>query len=132
MNNLFYNVGTLVGMTCTVNTQEWDSNTKVYNWKGTRQKWLEGEGIKEIPSDIPIQAVIVDFYWNQIEVVKQNSFSQLSVLEELRLWGNKIHTIERGAWNGLVSLTELRLDGNEIEVLWPGSVTNTDCNRSLT
>ncbi len=115
-----------------VNTQEWDSDTKLYNWKGTRPKWLEGEGIKEIPSDIPIQAVIVDFYWNQIEVVRKNSFNQLSALQELRLWGNKIHTIESGAWNGLVSLTELRLDGNEIEVLWKGMLTNNSPGMGIT
>ncbi len=96
-------------MRWTAEAQEWNSWGKVYRWWHGR---LTG-----VPSDIPAQAVTVDLLFNQIEVVRQNSFSHLIACEELWLSSNKIHTIESGAWNGLDSLRNLRLEWNQIEVI---------------
>ncbi len=107
-------------MMWTVEAQEWNTTTKVYSWIGDEDSWRAGEGITEVPNDIPAQAVEVWLNWNQIEVIRQNSFSHLNACKRLGLWSNKIHTIESGAWNGLVRLRVLTLYNNKLEVLRPG------------
>ncbi len=107
---------TLVVLICMVRAQTWNNETKVYS--------LISGGLTQVPSDIPAQAVKVELNNNRIEVIIQNSFSNLSACEELHLYQNKIHTIENGAWNGLVSLRELRLESNQIEVVRQNSFSN--------
>ncbi len=96
---------------------QWNSETKWYSW------WYAG--LTEVPHDIPAEALEVDLRWNQIEVIRENTFTNLSVCERLWLYGNKIHTIETGAWNGLISLKWLSL-GDKIELLWPGMFSGLD------
>ncbi len=105
-------------MMWTVEAQEWNNETMVYIW------W--SGGLTGVPSDIPAQAVEVDLWRNQIEVIRQNSFSHLTVCKTLVLSSNKVHTIESGAWNGLNHPRELNLHGNELEVLRPGMWISLD------
>ncbi len=114
---VFLTIGILFLMACTVQTQQWNNETKEYRWTQRFKRWEAGAGLTKVPRDIPTEALRVDLYRNQIEVIRENSFSNLSVCEQLQLWRNKIHTIERGAWNGLVSLNTLYLNNNEIKVL---------------
>ncbi len=97
---------------------EWNNETKEYRRLAA--------GLTEVPDDIPAEAVRVELYKNQIEVIKGNSFSHLNRCEALGLASNKIHTIEIGAWNGLSSLKRLLLGGNEIDMLWQGMFSGLD------
>ena len=96
--------------------QWWYSETKVYRWRHG--------GLTEVPHDIPAETRKVDLEYNQIEVIRENTFTNLSVCEELWLSSNKIQTIETGAWNGLDSLTLLSLAENQIEVVRENTFTN--------
>ena len=109
--------GALLVMGSTVETQQWYIQSKVYSWTGDSVSWRAGEGITEVPSDIPAEARDVRLYYNQIQVIRENDFNHLNVCEKLWLSYNKIHSIEEGAWNGLDSLKQLRLHENEIKEL---------------
>ncbi len=122
MHQIFV-LGTLVVMIWAAEAQEWDSQTKVYDG---RYSWLT-----EVPSDIPAQAVEVNLGRNQIEVIRQNSFSHLSACEGLWLSQNKIHTIEIKAWNGLSSLRVLHLHYNQIEVIRQNSFSHLNACEHL-
>ncbi len=89
----------------------------MYSWIRDSDSWRAGEGITEVPNDIPTEARDVRLYYNHIQMIRQNAFNHLGVCERLQLQYNKIHSIENGAWNGLESLKELRLHENEIEEL---------------
>ena len=130
ISSILYFLGTLSFLVGTGNAQQWDASTKVYSWTGYWEEGPRGELI-EVPSDIPAQAVEVDLVLNQIEVIKENSFSHLSKCEELNLWSNKIHTIEVGAWYGLVSLKTLFLSRNEIKVLKKDSFSHLSVCETL-
>ncbi len=109
---------------------QWNSKNKVYRWGGDKDSWEAGEGLTEVPSDIPGEAVEVDLEYNQIEVIREGNFSHLvSKCKELLLQYNKIGTIEIGAWDGLISLKQLDLGHNEIKVLPQGSFSHlSDCD----
>ena len=104
-------------MGSTVETQQWYSEAKWYSWTGDWASWRAGEGITEVPSDIPAQTYAIHLRWNQIEVIGENSFSNLRMCFVLDLRQNRIHTIEDGALDDLVSLKRLQLDDNAIEEL---------------
>ena len=118
-------------MVLAVEAQEWNSETKVYRWTGDYSSWRAGEGITEVPHDIPAEAEEVNLRYNQIVVIRENAFSHLNVCEKLYLSRNKIHAIEVGAWNGLISLKTLTLFNNEIEVLKKDSFSHLSACEEL-
>ncbi len=103
-------------MAWTVEAQQLNNLNNAY---GQRRR-----NLTEVPSNIPAPSVLIDLEWNQITVIKTNSFLNNSVCEDLLLSYNKIHTIESGAWTGLSSLKVLRLWNNEISVIRHNSFTH--------
>ncbi len=92
-----------------VHAQHWYKAERDWSWTGA--------GLTAVPKTIPKNALKVNLESNQIEVIRQNSFSHLGECKLLILRSNGIHDIQIGAWDGLDRLKTLALDFNEIEVI---------------
>ena len=75
-----------------------------------------GEGLTDVPDDIPENTTGVQLSFNYIQIVKWRSFSHLSLCLELDLRENLIHEIEPEAFDGLKRLKTLDLSYNRLKV----------------
>ncbi|XP_003730726.2 leucine-rich repeat and immunoglobulin-like domain-containing nogo receptor-interacting protein 1 [Strongylocentrotus purpuratus] len=73
-----------------------------------------------IPGDLQNSTRFLYLERNNIELIRENTFSSLHHLEELVLAQNKLYEIESGAFTGLSNLDKLFLEENSITILPPG------------
>ena len=77
-------------------------------------EWL---GLTKVPDDIPHEVEHLSLDGNEIKVIKQLDFKNLTKLQVLSLERNAIETIEKGAFDLLTHLTSLSLAGNGLRAL---------------
>ncbi|XP_062618382.1 slit homolog 1 protein-like [Saccostrea cucullata] len=78
---------------------------------------LSNNYVQSVPQNLPKNLLYLYMTGNQIDVLKNKSFSNLGLLRRLHLGNNKILTLYGGAFSGLDSLEELHLYGNRINTL---------------
>ena len=78
-------------------------------------------GIREVPTDIPTEAIYVDLSNNRIGDIGIGMFSHLKACEELSLYYNNLTHLRPGMFSGLVTLYELDLGYNRISVIETGT-----------
>ena len=85
-----------------------------------RKYYNVSQGLTEIPTNIPEDAVEVYIGGNAIDTLKANAFSGLSACIILELDDNEISEVEPGAFNGLGNVTRLILRNNWLNSLKVG------------
>ena len=78
---------------------------------------LKNNYIVNIPSNLPKHLMYLYMNENQVEVLNNNAFLNLTSLRRLHLGNNKILTLFKDAFAGLNNLEDLKLDGNRINTL---------------
>ena len=89
-----------------------------------REYWKWNQNLKEIPNDIPADALKVDIAFNDITTVRANVFAHLTQCKILHLGTNGISEIEPGAFNGLIALTNFEIWRSELERLFANMFSN--------
>ncbi|XP_062603890.1 uncharacterized protein LOC134265687 [Saccostrea cucullata] len=78
---------------------------------------LSNNYVQSVPKNIPKNLLYLYMSGNQVNVLRNNSFSDLRSLRRLHLGNNKILTLFGEAFLGLNKLEELQLYGNRINTL---------------
>lgn len=78
---------------------------------------LSNNFIEYIPKNLPKSLLYLYMAGNQVEVLNNNAFTNLTLLNRLHLGNNKILTLFKGAFSGLINLQDLQLYGNRINTL---------------
>ncbi|XP_078337293.1 uncharacterized protein LOC111137043 [Crassostrea virginica] len=78
---------------------------------------LSNNYIGRIPVKLPKLLMYLYMTGNQVEILNNNTFANLTSLKRLHLGNNKILTLFQGAFAGLNNLEELELHGNRINTL---------------
>nr|XP_019924336.2 insulin-like growth factor-binding protein complex acid labile subunit [Crassostrea gigas] len=78
---------------------------------------LSNNFIENIPSNLPKRLMFLYMAENNVGILNNNIFSNLTLLKRLHLGNNKILTLFKGAFSGLVNLQDLQLHGNKINTL---------------
>ena len=86
-----------------------------------RLYFSRGQGLTEIPTDIPSDVEEVMIVHNKISRVRRNVFENLTQCRSLDLHHNIITTIKKRAFNGLRNLEILYLENNVISYIKPGA-----------
>ncbi|XP_076125897.1 adhesion G protein-coupled receptor A2 [Alosa pseudoharengus] len=105
-----------IGCSCT------DERMKAHTTPGVRKRVsCSSDELTETPeaSLLPNRTVTLILSSNRIRVLRNGSFSGLSVLEKLDLKNNLISTIMPGAFHSLTALKKLDLSNNRIGCLTP-------------
>ena len=99
-----------------------------------REYYKQLEGLTDVPTDIPKDALEVYLGHNNINKPKANAFSGLSECTLLSLQDNLMTDLEQGAFNGLGNVTLLELALNRLSTLkvgmFQGLVVLEDLNLS--
>ena len=88
-----------------------------------RKYYKEDQGLTEIPTDIPAEALEVHIAFIHFTKIEANMFANLSQCTFFSLGYNKISDIEPGAFNGSTAVTRILLYYNQIKELKPGIFT---------
>ena len=97
----------------------------------TSEKWYKRvcQGLREIPQDIPVDALKASIRGNPITSLRANNFHQLSQLTYLALGWNEISQIEINTFIGLGALERLFLHDNILTKLTKGMFNGIpNCN----
>ena len=62
----------------------------------------------------------LDLYNNKLSLIRNDTFKDMPLLEELKLYENRIECVETNAFRGLVNLKILRLNANRLRTLDAG------------
>lgn len=73
--------------------------------------------IENVPSNLPKRLMYLYMAENNVGVLNNNIFSNLTLLKRLHLGNNKISTLFKGAFSGLINLQDLQLHENRINTL---------------
>jgi Leucine-rich repeat (LRR) protein len=76
--------------------------------------------LKKIPPSLFLGLAnleIIDFWWNQIEIIHENTFNGLTNLKKINFYINQVKEINPNAFNGLANLEIIDFRGNQIEVI---------------
>ncbi|CAH1237912.1 SLIT2 [Branchiostoma lanceolatum] len=83
-----------------------------------RSVYCKYDDLKEVPTGLPNDIVLLDLRGNKITSVPRTAFVNLSRLSNLKLHHNKISSVEVGAFDWQSgSLNQLALNSNELESL---------------
>ncbi|XP_070490339.1 protein slit isoform X1 [Chironomus tepperi] len=74
-------------------------------------------GLSSVPRKIPLETERLDLQGNNITIIYETDFINLSKLRILQLTDNQLHTIEKDAFADLTGLERLRLNNNKIKAL---------------
>ncbi|XP_076372429.1 protein slit-like isoform X3 [Tachypleus tridentatus] len=77
--------------------------------------------LKVVPNHIPIESTELDLSNNQISIIPNNIFSNLTKLSTLILSYNKLQCIQKDSFRGLNSLRILSLHGNDVSLIPDGA-----------
>ena len=78
---------------------------------------LSGKGLTEVPADIPSNEILLDLSYNNLAMLRPDTFIQLSNLTTLYLHYNNIAIVQYDAFRGLNKLYDLRIDRNNLSVI---------------
>lgn len=75
--------------------------------------------MSEVPKDINKFTNLqeLNFYYNKITEIEENTFKSLTNLQKLILSGNKITILKDDTFKSLTNLQELRLHNNKIKIM---------------
>ncbi|KAI8502395.1 Leucine-rich repeat-containing protein 3 [Branchiostoma belcheri] len=76
-----------------------------------------GQGLTEVPSNIPTSVVWLNLKYNNITTLTDNSFSGLKNLRGVDLSNNKLNYISTSAFRQLLHLQNVDLSGNQLTTL---------------
>ena len=105
----------------------------VYRFRNHDNRYSNwGCEIRQIPTDIPAEALFVDLSNNMIDDIEIGVFSHLQKCRLLELYSNNLTHLKPGMFSGLLALGELNLDHNPISVIETGTFSDLNNCRHLT
>ncbi|XP_046570337.1 toll-like receptor 4 [Haliotis rubra] len=87
-----------------------------HNIKGEVTVDCSNKNLTSVPQDIPITTQHLDLKHNNITILENNTFLELSLLRDLDLSFNSLTQLERSALHGLGSLERLYLASNHLHL----------------
>ncbi|XP_071137699.1 toll-like receptor 4 [Mytilus edulis] len=72
--------------------------------------------LTDVPTDLPIHISGLDLSYNQISLIKNNTFSSFSNLKTLTIDSNNIHTLYGDVFKGLENLRWLSIQHNQLNI----------------
>ena len=128
MNNFNF-----VGVTVIMMISKVSKALCVYRFRNHDNRYSNwGCEIRQIPTDIPAEAVFVDLSNNMIDDIEIGVFSHLQTCTLLELYSNNLTHLRPGMFSGLVALGELNLDHNPVSVIEAGTFSDLNNCRHLT
>ncbi|CAG2240987.1 CD290 [Mytilus edulis] len=72
--------------------------------------------LRDVPTDLPLHISGLDLSYNQISMIKNNTFSSFSNLTTLTIDSNNIHTLYGDVFKGLENLRWLSMKHNQLNI----------------